>query len=40
MEYCTWLKLDGVYKTSCGHVGRKGEEYIYCPYCGKKIKAF
>lgn len=37
-EDCTWFKLDGIYKTSCGHLGRKYEEFICCPYCGRKIR--
>ena len=48
MKYCKWTyqDIDGFYETSCcggegfqfNEGGVKENKFVYCPYCGKKIK--
>lgn len=39
---CEWSKQGGynlyLHKTSCGAEDTFDDSYVYCPYCGKKIK--
>ena len=36
MKVCTWEKMAGKYKTSCGHVPTNhGRGWVYCPFCGE-----
>ena len=41
-DACEWKLTDTKkvmpYKTSCGNEDLYDNSYIYCPYCGKKIK--
>ena len=41
-DVCEWKLTDTKkvmpYKTSCGNEDLYDNSYIYCPYCGKKIK--
>ena len=41
-EVCEWSKQGGynfyLHKTSCGTEDTFDDSYVFCPYCGKKIK--
>lgn len=42
MKYCEWTYEESAYayETSCGFLEEtiKENKYVFCPYCGKKIK--
>jgi len=47
MKYCKWTfdDIDCFYKIECGHSftftdgeTAKDNHFVFCPYCGKKIK--
>ena len=37
---CIWREsiMDYNYKTKCGEAFNDPYDFIYCPYCGRKIK--
>lgn len=41
-DYCEWNRQDEsnfyLHKTSCGTEDTYDDGYVFCPYCGKKIK--
>ena len=41
-DYCEWNRQDEsnfyLHKTSCGTEDTYDDSYVFCPYCGKKIK--
>ena len=41
-DFCEWSKQGGynfyLHKTSCGTEDTFDDSYVFCPYCGKKIK--
>ena len=41
-EVCEWKERKDrryfPYKSSCGYRDLMNDDYVYCPYCGKKIK--
>ena len=41
-DFCEWSKQGSynfyLHKTSCGTEDTFDDSYVYCPYCGKKIK--
>lgn len=41
-DFCEWSKQGGynfwLHKTSCGTEDIFDDSYVFCPYCGKKIK--